>query len=454
MPEISNEALFRFQVVSQVLSLIAGGERKKDAINDVAEVQHHCAITGVARLVSPRTVDRWLTAYDKHGLAGLERRSRRISEAASAVLSKDFIELLRKEKDADATTSIPEIIKVARAKGILTPQDQVDRTTVYRVARRLGLPVAQRRAPHDADQRRFAYPHRMDAVLCDGKHFRAGPKRARRVALFFLDDATRRGLHVVVGTSESAVLFLRGLYELLLKYGKMTVLYLDHGPGFIAGDTLVIVGRLGIHLIHGTKAYPEGHGKIERFNRTVKAAVLRRLDGRPGIDPACHALELRLQHYLDEQYNRDPHEKLDNQTPRERFDQDHKELVFFEDRDVVRKKFEVTLSRRVSKDNVVSIDSVDYEMPGGYRGARVLLRRKILDGGRVLFCHQGRFMELHPVDLAANARSRRVSGTRESPPQNAATPRPSAADIAFENDYGPVVDADGGYSDTPHKEAE
>jgi hypothetical protein len=39
----------------------------------------------------------------------------------------------------------------------------------------------------------------MQMVLCDGKHFRAGAARLRRVALFFLDDATRMGLHVVVG---------------------------------------------------------------------------------------------------------------------------------------------------------------------------------------------------------------------------------------------------------------
>jgi len=45
-------------------------------------------------------------------------------------------------------------------------------------------------------------------VLADGKHFRAGAKRLRRVALFFLDDSTRYGLEVVVGTAESAPLFL------------------------------------------------------------------------------------------------------------------------------------------------------------------------------------------------------------------------------------------------------
>lgn len=60
-------------------------------------------------------------------------------------------------------------------------------------------------------------------VLCDGKQLRAGASRAKRVALHFIDDATRLALHVVVGTSETTRLFLRGLYELVCKYGRMDI---------------------------------------------------------------------------------------------------------------------------------------------------------------------------------------------------------------------------------------
>jgi transposase InsO family protein len=125
----------------------------------------------------------------------------------------------------------------------------------------------------------------MDMVLSDGKHFRAGMTRARRVVMFFLDDATRFLLHAVVGTSENALLFQRGLYELILKYGLFTAIYLDHGPGFIAEDTIAVIHGLGAILIHGEKAYAQGHGKIEKLNQTAKRAVLRGLDRRPDVDP-------------------------------------------------------------------------------------------------------------------------------------------------------------------------
>ena len=45
--------------------------------------------------------------------------------------------------------------------------------------------------------------------------------------LCFLDEANRYGLHVVVGTSESADLFLRGLYELVRRYGLRQIVFLD-----------------------------------------------------------------------------------------------------------------------------------------------------------------------------------------------------------------------------------
>lgn len=447
MPEISPEALFRYLVVSEVVARVTRGERQVDVVADVADHQHHSIVDGTMRTVSLRSVYRWVERYRKKGIAGLEPSPRASPETISTVLSDAFIKLLCEEKRADAATSIPEIIGRARGHGILKPQDAIDRTTVYRTAKRLGLPVGRCRVGPDQDTRRFAYPHRLDMVLCDGKFFRAGPTRARRVVLYFLDDATRFPLHAVVGTSESAELFLRGLYETIEKYGFMSRLYLDRGPGFIALDTIYVVASLGAALIHGEKAYPEGHGKIERFNQTTLRDLLRGLSRRPDVDPELGALELRIRHYLETQYSHRPHESLGKETPFDRFHADEKSLRFPEDRETLRRKFEVTLTRRVTPDNVVSIDSVPYDMPRGYRGQKVQLRRKLLGAGGIFFLHQGRLMELHPTDLAANARAKRAQGAPTAEEDLDHPPRPSAADLAFQRDYGPVVDADGGYTD-------
>jgi len=215
----SPEALFRSRVVSLVLADLQRGYVRAEAV-DHAATSDWWTPDGVLRRVSERTVYRWLRAYERDDLAGLEPASRDRTDS-SVVLSEGLLSLLAERKRADPTLSIPELLRIARELGVIGHLERVDRTTVYRAARRLGLPVKRRKkSGRDRDMRRFAYPHRMDCNLCDGKHFRAGVARARRVALFFLDDATRLGLEVVVGTAECAELFLRGLYEGVLIWRK------------------------------------------------------------------------------------------------------------------------------------------------------------------------------------------------------------------------------------------
>lgn len=92
--------------------------------------------------------------------------------------------------------------------------------SVWRAFERMGLATCMRVTKHEGDMRRFTFLNRMQMVLCDGKKFRAGAARLRRVALFYLDDSSRYGLQVVVGTEETSELFLRGLYKLICRYGS------------------------------------------------------------------------------------------------------------------------------------------------------------------------------------------------------------------------------------------
>ena len=444
MPQHSSEALFRFQSIAQVLSLERSGVGRARAVEDVAS-RTHFSLRGEVRLVSARSLYRWLAAYERDGISGLEKATR--APAISTTLPEPFLRFVSLEKKLDPRASIPEIIQRAREYGILADDTAIDRTTVYRTCVRLGLYTSNIRGDRDRDSRRFAYPHRMDMVLSDGKHFRAGATRQKRVALFFLDDCTRFVLHVVVGTSEHAELFLRGLYELASKYGLMSILFLDHGPGFIAEDTMTVVANLGRLLIHGQKAYPQGHGKIERFHRTALADLLRNLAGRPDVDPTPSALELRIRHYLETGYNHRPHRSLGGQTPHGRFHGDQKPLEFPKNHDELRQKFVVHEKRRVTNDNTVSVDSVTYDMLRGYKGMWVCLHLKVLEERSVHFVNEGELIRLHPTNLEANARSRRARMKRH---QDEVThpPRKSAADLAYERDLGAVVDPDGGFPQT------
>jgi len=440
-PHPSTQALFRFSVVSQVLVRMRSGEPRADAIRFVA-ARDHIFLDGSFRRVSQRSIYRWLAALQSAGHRGLEPRGR-LRARDSTVLPAELIEFLVTEKKRDLHASIPELIRRARELGVIAPDLPVHRATVYRTARRLGLSLARRKRAQDRDSRRFAYPHRMDMVLCDGKHFRAGEKRNKRVVLFFIDDATRYVLHAVCGTSETQALFQRGLFECLAKHGSMSCLYFDRGSAFTAEDTVSVLAQLEIPFVHGEAGYKEGRGKVERFNRTVKADLLRGLDGRPDVDPDCGSLELRLLHYTEQVYAHRVHESLAGSTPWQRFSEDPKALRMAADRASLEAKFEIWVKRRVSSDHVASLGSVAYEMPRGYAGQRVVLRRQLIRG-TLAFLHEGRLIELKPVDLAQNAHSQRARGQAPLPDTQPILP-PSSAELAHRRHFGAVVDSDGGF---------
>jgi len=456
LPPISTESepdiepLFRYQVVSQVLVRESTGLSRAQAVSEVA-ASMQLALNGQFRQVSTRSLYRWTRAFELGGYVALSP-ARRMRTQSSVVLSDDFCEFLRRQKKSDPEASIPELILRARVLGVVEQDATVDRTTVYRACKRMGLPVQKRRKQRGRDSRRWSFPHRMDMVLCDGKHFRAGIARLKRVALFYLDDCTRYGLHAVVGTSENTRLFLRGLYETNRRHGLMSGLYLDGGPGFISADTFDATAQLGSLLVHGETAYPAGHGKIERFNQTAINDILRSLDGHPGVDPDCGALELRLQHYLREHYNQRPHASLQQQSPAARFAADPRPLRMPDSDADLRERFVLHRRRRVSADHVVSIDDTHYEMPRGYSGAWVVLRHQILDD-TVRFRHHDELLTLKPVDLVANARDRR--GQRCAAPEaghRAGPPPRTAAHLLFDKDHQGAVTAGGDCVDPIKKE--
>lgn len=447
LPSVSPEALLRYSVLAQVEALLLSGSPPSAAVREVADRQH-ADPDGRPVLVSVRTLQRWRAAYATGGIEALAPRSRKRTET-SVALSEALVAFLRTEKQCDPRASVPELLRRAKTRGIIAADLPIDRTTAWRACRRMGLPTRARPSKLEGDMRRWRYPHRMQCVLADGKHFRAGVSRLRRVVLFFLDDATRYGLEALVGTAESTELFLHGLYAMVTKHGLPDLVYLDRGPGFISNDTLAVVqGGLGAWLIHGKAKYPQGHGALERFNRTAGDQLLRSLDGSVDVDPDCHALTLRARHFLD-RYNDAPHETLGGDPPRQHWEAG-RPLRFPADEADLYRRFVVREPRKVSSDHVIRADGRLWEAPRGMGDSWVQVTRHVLDG-RFWVLHEGRMVQLAELDPHANATDRRSSLGDEQPLSSEGIPT-TAARLAFDHDLRPLVDSEGGFRDEQDKE--
>lgn len=435
-------ALFRYQVVSTILAQEQMGQLRHQAIHAVADMVH-VTPDNTMKKVSLRTLYRWLAAFEAYGFAGLQS-TQRAHTSSSIVIPEIVTDFFKQEKITDPQASVPELIRRAVGHNLIKQDQSINHSTAWRSLKRMGVDTTRAKTRKNRDCRRFSFPHRMDMVMCDGKHFRAGSNRLRRVALFFIDDASRVVLDVKVGCTENTELFLNGLYQTLSLYGSMTTIFTDNGSGFISHDAIDVLRNLNILFIHGTAGYPQGRGKIERFNRTASDQMLRLLDGNPDIDPDCAALELRLRHYLHGQYNHTPHESLDDDTPWSRFKDDPRPLRLYQNLETILKAFVLQKQRSVSNDHVISLNGTSYEVPRGFAGSKITLHHNPLDNS-VHISHQNRMVRLAPLDAQANARDKRTKNVPQNDHESPQNITKTSAQMAFDREHRPIVGADGGF---------
>jgi len=440
---LSPRALLRYRFTSMIEAHVLAGMNVDAAVRLVATLRVD------DRTVSPRTLYRWLKAA-KEGPQALEPRPRP-QLAGSRVLEDELLDWLVGQKDVDPKASIPELILRAREADQLHPTAPICRSTVLRALKRRGVDT-RRQATVGKDTRRWGFDERLQLVMADFKEFRAGPTRRKRLALYMLDDATRRGLDVkVTSGGEAAGTVLRGLHQTLRRVGRFDVLYVDRGPGFIANVISQVMARLNppIPVILGTGHYPEARGKIERFNQSLKRRLLRHL-AKEGVDPDLGALTLRLEHDLA-RYNQLPHSSLEGQCPDARWHQSTRPLRPVGDEAALVEAFTLPIERTVSNDHVVSVDGVFYEVPRGYARTKLTLHRRMLevqeDEDALYMDHQDQRIRLFPVDLAANAVARRAPHASAAPEPEGSPPVLSAAERAFARTLAPMCGPDGGYPD-------
>ena len=436
---ISPEALFRYRVAGAVESLALMGRSLADAIRTVC-ADIHTDLDGKRRQLSPRTLYRWVAAYRKAGIDGIEPATRRRIDS-SVALDATLVRFMQAEREIDRDASVPEIIRRARELGVVRRQERVSRCTAWRTLRRLGLPTTRRKV-RKRDSRRFQYSERMQMLISDFVHFRAGALRLRRVACYVLDDCTRFGLDVLVhaGTGERPETFLSLLFRVLAFFGLMDAIYSDGGDAYNALDTTRVMANLHVRHVIGEPNYPPGHGKIEKYNQSTRNRSLRGLDGNPTVDPDPGSLTLRLRHDLHEVYNNTPHESLDGNTPRMRWERSKRDLRPVPDHGWLAGQFFVTETRRVSNDHVIKHGGGQYEVPRGLAGERISVHRNVLDS-TIHVLHEGRLVELHPVDLESNATSPRA---KPADVADTVSVRKTASTISFERSFGSVLDDDGG----------
>lgn len=102
--------------------------------------------------------------------------------------------------------------------------------------------------------------------------------------------------------------FLLDLRSRIVDKDNMPMLYTDNGSGFISDVMAGYLENHNIHHIFGTPYHPQGRGKIERFNRSIKERLCLVVYCSPDELKKAAVEAIRT-------HNARPHESLDNVSP-------------------------------------------------------------------------------------------------------------------------------------------
>lgn len=226
--------------------------------------------------ISESTIKEWIARYRESGnkLDALYPKDRSDQGKSRRVTSETAAGLILLRKELPHAT-LPTLLTQAKERRIVPPGEALSYSTLYRFLKSQGL--MDRPSAPPADRRKFEAEHPNDLWQSDVLH---GPtvlvegKQRKTYMTAFIDDMTRLIPHAEFYLQERLDCFLDAFRKALLMRGLPKKLYVDNGPAFRSNHLEFICASLGIVLIHARPYQPEGKGKIERFNRTVREGFL------------------------------------------------------------------------------------------------------------------------------------------------------------------------------------
>src|SRR5262245_42323036 len=348
-------AIYRATVIGPLMHRVLTHGQLAVELRALSEQRFRPPGADSTRTYSVPTLERWLYAFRAEGLDGLRpqpRSDRGFAQELNDDLRTLLLDIRREHPDA----SVPLILKTLVDEGRLE-EGKVSEPTVRRLYASHGL---RRRAerPEGEQKTRLRWQAERPGALwhgdvCHMTGCAVGGKTTPIRIHGLLDDASRYILALEAHTTEKEVDMLGMLVDALRRHGKSDALYLDNGSTYRGEILQTACVRLGITLLHAKPYDPEARRKMERFWRTLRQGCLNYL----GSVASLADINTALRAFLDKRYHPVPHAGLLGKTPAKVYAA-RPESVGAVDETALRAALTVRSRRRVSGDNIVSLDGV------------------------------------------------------------------------------------------------
>jgi transposase InsO family protein len=417
-------ALLRYQTISAYLALDPK-RGQRGATRQALAAKTWRLPDGQEVHFTAETLRAWIRRYRHGGLAALEDRPRPCRGVK--VLSPEQIELVCQLKKEVPERSLDRIRMIAEELKLIEP-GILTRSTLHRVLQARGLSARPRSEASVTDLDRFeaSAPNQLwqsDMLAGPWLPDPHNPAKQRRAWLYaFLDDHSRlllAGRFSFKGDLPALELCFR---QALRRHGVPARVYYDNGSTYRSKHMQQVVAALGIHRVVFTTPYrPQGHGKIEAFNRLCRAAFIAEIKVSK-ID-SLEALNAAFYAWVDRFYNRRPHGET-HEVPRDRW-RTAIDKVRHLDEEVLRRAFLWTETRTPDKTGLLSLFGRKYQAPAALARKKVEIRYDPEHTDEVELWSQGRFVErVRPFEVQPHRRAKAPSTGHEAP--TAATVEPAA----------------------------
>jgi transposase InsO family protein len=371
------------------------------------------------------TLERWYYACKKRGPEALIPKAR-ADKGHGRKLTSEMRELLCDIRAENRSASVPLILSTLREEGQLPRAEDDDATspqTVRKLFAERGLHRISAKAaandPQQGPRMRLKWQAAHPGALWHGDvcHFAievGGVKKPVRIHAH-LDDASRYIVGIEAFWTEREEDMLALFVDTLRRHGPPDALYLDNGSTY-RGDVLATAcQRIGTLLLHPKPHDPQARGKMERFWRTLREAVLAFCKGELSLEE----LNKRLRAFVETRYHRTPHAGLLGRTPSSVY-RAHTRADDL-DEAKLRKALEVRESRRVGQDNIVRVNGVAWELDQGFLAGKTVtvVRSMYTPSAPPAVELEGKLLPLHPVDPVHNAKRKRPARRAPEPQETA-----------------------------------
>ena len=396
-------ALFRYGIIAPLVTSVSMTPEERGKFFRDASKKTYTLPDGSTRTYSSDTLYRYYKAYMNGGFDALKPNGR-VDAGNSRKIDSDIASQIKHYHTEQPRLPSTLIYRALIDNGTIT-EKTISLSTVTRFVNRL----KKEENFATKEMRRYEVEHINEVWYGDssvGPYLKVGKEKKKVWVIALIDDASRFIVGIDIFFNDNYVNLMGVIRSAVIKYGRPQTLKFDNGANYRSNQMGILGARMGTAIHYAPPYTPTGKAKIERWFRTMKDQWMASLNMND-----FHNLEELRESLFQwvQKYNQTPHSSLEEKTPQDRFFEESS-LIIRLDEERIEKTFLLEIERKVSRDNVISIENKEYEVNYRYAGKKLLIRyspdlKKVYSVDK----STGEMEEIKLLDKKANSTGHRKS---------------------------------------------